>query len=295
MRAFAFLVALAGLSVLAVQQPGHATGTDYYVSSTAGNDDNNGLTPLTPWASIAKVNSVLVGPGCTPCAQPGDTLNLHIGSYWHGTTLALTRSGLPMAPITVKIFGGSGAVPIISGAHPCISITGDYNVVRGVRTIDCYGPNWGPEQTIQCLDDLDSDLDGKVNDGCPAIGPGELVCSDALDDDADGGFVNDGCPSSGYQPAGVRIDGDGKGGAEARAVVVDHHRNAELIQALSGHGHADDARRVLQVEVDRLRSNKLSRDNKIALVLAAFVINDDDTAAETEIGYRVVHTVEVVL
>ena len=208
MRALTFLVALAALSVLAGQHPGYATGTDYYVSSSAGNDDNDGLTPLTPWATIGKANSVLTGAACTQCAQPGDTLNLYVGSYWYGTTLELTRSGAPLAPITVQSYGGSGVVPIISGAHPCISITGDHNVVRGIGTINCYGPNWGPEQTIQCLDDLDNDLDGKVNDGCPAVGPGELVCSDALDDDADGGFVNDGCPLSGYQPTGLRIDGD---------------------------------------------------------------------------------------
>jgi hypothetical protein len=148
------------------------------------------------------------GSGLHSVRTAGGYLELHVGSYWLGTTLALTRNGATLAPITVQTYGGSGAAPVIAGAHPCVSITGRNNVVRGIWTINCYGPNWGPEQTIQCLDDLDNDFDGKVNDGCPAIGPAELVCFDALDNDADGGFVNDGCPLSGYQPTGVRINGD---------------------------------------------------------------------------------------
>ncbi len=35
----------------------NVTGTKYYVSNTTGNDANDGLTPETAWASVAKVNS----------------------------------------------------------------------------------------------------------------------------------------------------------------------------------------------------------------------------------------------
>lgn len=50
-------------------------------------------------------------------------------------------------------------------------------------------------QENTCDDAVDSDGDGVVNDGCPAVGTAELVvfCLDAVDSDGDG-FVNDGCP-----------------------------------------------------------------------------------------------------
>src|SRR5690606_11476590 len=46
---------------------------------------------------------------------------------------------------------------------------------------------------MACNDAIDDDLDGFVNDGCPAVGAAETACADATDDDGDG-FVNDGCP-----------------------------------------------------------------------------------------------------
>ncbi len=47
----------------------------------------------------------------------------------------------------------------------------------------------------QCTNATDDDGDGFVNDGCPAVGSGELIlfCANATDDDGDG-RVNDGCP-----------------------------------------------------------------------------------------------------
>jgi hypothetical protein len=46
-----------------------------------------------------------------------------------------------------------------------------------------------------CADAIDNDLDGLINDGCPANGTAETgaACANALDDDNDG-LVNDGCP-----------------------------------------------------------------------------------------------------
>jgi hypothetical protein len=56
----------------------------------------------------------------------------------------------------------------------------------------------------KCENDVDDDTDGKVNDGCPAIGPAEsgAQCDNATDDDADSygasnNGVNDGCPAVG--------------------------------------------------------------------------------------------------
>ncbi len=45
----------------------------------------------------------------------------------------------------------------------------------------------------------------RFNDGCPAVGPAEVDCTDALDNDGDGAF-NDGCPQMGtYSEAQFKI------------------------------------------------------------------------------------------
>jgi len=88
-------------------------------------------------------------------------------------------------------------------AGPDLAVAWDKTSVR----IDQGAP---PETLAQCNNNTDDDADGKVNDGCPAVGLGiaaettcnEAVCTDALptppwdlcDDDGDG-FINDGCPA----------------------------------------------------------------------------------------------------
>jgi hypothetical protein len=44
-----------------------------------------------------------------------------------------------------------------------------------------------------CMDAIDNDLDGLINDGCAAMGAAETMCADAMDNDGDG-RINDGCP-----------------------------------------------------------------------------------------------------
>jgi hypothetical protein len=39
------------------------SATTYYVDATNGNDRNNGLSPSTPWKTIAKVNASRFQPG----------------------------------------------------------------------------------------------------------------------------------------------------------------------------------------------------------------------------------------
>lgn len=49
-----------------------------------------------------------------------------------------------------------------------------------------------------CTDAIDNDNDGRINDGCPAVGAAETGnnCNDAIDNDGDG-RINDGCPVRG--------------------------------------------------------------------------------------------------
>src|SRR3972149_623976 len=95
--------------------------------------------------------------------------------------------------------------------------------------------------------------------------------------------------SASIRVAGVH--GDGEGGAELRLVQVlsDHHGDAQGIQALAGHGGADDAAGVLEHEGDGLRRDELSRYAQVGLVLAVFVVNDDDGAAQAELLDRLLY------
>ena len=77
----------------------------------------------------------------------------------------------------------------------------------------------------------------------------------------------------------ARGDRSREGGAERRLVVADHHAQAELLNALGGHRQANQSAAELRHEVDRLGRGLFRRHAEVALVLAIFVIHQDDHAA----------------
>ena len=52
-----------------------ASGATYYVSSSVGNDSNNGTSVSTPWRTLNKVN--------TSTFQPGDSILFSRGDVWN--------------------------------------------------------------------------------------------------------------------------------------------------------------------------------------------------------------------
>jgi Right handed beta helix region len=98
--------------------------TQYYVSSVAGFDTNNGTSTGTAWANA---------PGMTSCSNtcasttlnPGDIVSLQAGGEWRQQLTAAFSGSLGM-PITYNRYG-SGALPIISGAN---IVTGFSQVVN---------------------------------------------------------------------------------------------------------------------------------------------------------------------
>jgi len=80
------------------------SATTYYVSS-AGNDNANGTSTSTSWATLSKVNAHTF--------VAGDNILFNRGDTWYGT-LTISQSGTSNSRI---IFGayGSGAKPIITG------------------------------------------------------------------------------------------------------------------------------------------------------------------------------------
>lgn len=76
----------------------------YYVSAT-GNDNNDGLTPSTPWQTLSKVSGYSF--------NPGDIIGFKRGDTFYGS-LTISRSGNSSLPIIYTAYG-VGATPIITG------------------------------------------------------------------------------------------------------------------------------------------------------------------------------------
>src|SRR5664279_5576816 len=79
---------------------------NYYFSS-AGNDNNNGMSPQTPWHSILKFNTVVASGG------PGDSYLFNRGDVFYGN-LIISRGGTAESPIIIGAYG-TGKNPVITG------------------------------------------------------------------------------------------------------------------------------------------------------------------------------------
>ena len=77
----------------------------YYVSSSQGNDQNDGLSIESPFKSIDKLNSMQF--------NPGDSIYFKSGDYWEGM-FWLKGSGSFNEPIVVDVYGGENR-PVING------------------------------------------------------------------------------------------------------------------------------------------------------------------------------------
>ena len=101
------LAAILACGTGAAQPP--ASGTSYYVDGTAGNDQNDGLSPARPWKSLDKVNSATF--------RPGDRILLKAGLRFIGR-LSPHGSGTPDRPIVIDLYG-EGGKPLIAaeGRH----------------------------------------------------------------------------------------------------------------------------------------------------------------------------------
>jgi len=86
---------------------GSALATTYYVSSSTGNDSNNGTSVSAPWQTIAHVNGQTF--------QPGDSILFRRGDVWN-ESLAPASSGSSGNPITFDAYG-TGPAPNLTGYY----------------------------------------------------------------------------------------------------------------------------------------------------------------------------------
>jgi hypothetical protein len=104
-RVFTVFIAIVGVVFFRHQQA-KAAGNTYYVSSSQGNDANNGLSTDTAWKTLAKANAKTF--------SPGDKLLLKRMDTWVSECLVLHGSGTAASPIQVGAYG-TGTKPIIAG------------------------------------------------------------------------------------------------------------------------------------------------------------------------------------
>ena len=77
----------------------------YYLSSSTGNDSNDG-SQTQPWKTLSKISNTTLGPGDTVYFKKGDTFRGHF---------VVDGSGTEQNPITFTSYG-SGNQPVISGS-----------------------------------------------------------------------------------------------------------------------------------------------------------------------------------
>jgi len=113
------ILLLAGWPVgQALAGPAYAVPATYYVSSSGGNDSNNGLSEGTAFKTIGKVNGLALNAGDRVLFKCGDT--------WRGEMLTISKSGSISQLITFSSYPASCAnQPIISGAQPISGWTQD--------------------------------------------------------------------------------------------------------------------------------------------------------------------------
>ena len=96
------------------------------------------------------------------------------------------------------------------------------------------------------------------------------------------GFQNRRGPVFGRHPARhplPRIERHGERGAERRGILVHHHRQAQRVDAFLGHRQADQPPTVLRHEVDGFGRDFFRGHAQVALVLAVFVVHQDNHPA----------------
>ncbi len=82
----------------------------YYVSSTSGNDTNDGQSPEKAWQHLSKI---FVKSFSKDAFQPGDSIRLKRGDQWDGQ-IRLQAHGTAEKPITLGAYG-EGPKPLIYG------------------------------------------------------------------------------------------------------------------------------------------------------------------------------------
>ena len=110
-------------------------GTAYYVSSSTGNDNNDGKSELTPWKTLIRVNATVFSPGDSILLKTGDTWEEELILHGNGAV------GDTLLPITLSSYGNEGRPIIAPGGtdRTCLTINGlEGWEIRGLELCNAY-------------------------------------------------------------------------------------------------------------------------------------------------------------
>ncbi|MBP1993128.1 right-handed parallel beta-helix repeat-containing protein [Paenibacillus eucommiae] len=109
-----------------------AAGTTYYVSSSTGNDVNDGTSAGTPWQTLAKISSHTFNPGDKILLKSGDTWN---------ESVSLRGSGTTLHPIQITSYGSGSKPNLRSSAPAVVSMTNEGGWIISGLDIECTTTN----------------------------------------------------------------------------------------------------------------------------------------------------------
>ncbi|TKK70345.1 T9SS type A sorting domain-containing protein [Ilyomonas limi] len=122
---------------------GEARATNYYFSSSKGNDSRTAIqaqNPATPWQSLKKLNSFFNN------LKPGDSVLLKRGDTFYGS-ITVSTSGAASLPIVISAYGRGGK-PVISGFTTLSSWT---DLGNGIYKSNC--PECGVTDNMLTIND----------------------------------------------------------------------------------------------------------------------------------------------
>lgn len=86
-------------------------GTNYYISSSQGDDANDGLTPESAWRTPANIRLKGYYP---PNFEPGDSILFKRGDFWARGNSSIRANGTEANPIVIASYG-EGPAPLLIG------------------------------------------------------------------------------------------------------------------------------------------------------------------------------------
>ncbi|MBI3134308.1 MAG: right-handed parallel beta-helix repeat-containing protein [Bacteroidetes bacterium] len=110
--------------------------TNYYVSSSSGNNGYDGWTSGSAWADFTNFAGVILGADDTVFIKSGDIIE---------DSLRIVGTGMPDHPIVITSYG-TGAKPIISGSHQLTGWSaGPVQTIASADTVRCLVVNENQE------------------------------------------------------------------------------------------------------------------------------------------------------